>query len=124
MLEGNNIAVLKDQNGSNDVTLEVNPRTGEIADVVKLKMGDKTAVITINDLYNFVWVIANSEQQTSLTPVRKTEVMIYERQHKVRANKNIKKGDVLIVNCKIDVPLTVVDSLRDSQIAKKSLLTL
>ena len=111
-MEGYNVATLTDQSGQNDITLEVNPRSGEVADVVKLRLGDKTAIIKIRDLYNFVWVIANSEMQTELTPVQKTNVYVFERQHHVVAQKNIKKGEHLVVNCKIDVPVETVKQLQ------------
>ena len=54
----------------------------------------------------------DEEQQQELMPVRQTEVRIYERQHRIKLKKNMKKGEIVVANCKIEVPVRVEENIR------------
>lgn len=111
MLQEHNKAVIPDLNGKHDVGLEVNWRT-DLDRVVRISLGDKEAVIPMRELYGFVFVAADAEQQMEMLPVRKTTITKYVRQHKVKAKEAIRPGQELVVNCEIDVPTIVQDGLR------------
>jgi hypothetical protein len=74
------------------------------------KSGNKCTVMK-NDLYAFVFMIGDPEQQSELVPVRKTTITKYVRQHRVIAKKDIRKGEEIVVNCEIDVPTVVEEGI-------------
>lgn len=110
---------LKDLNGVHDIKIDVQWNKGS-EKLAKLTIGDKQSVIKIVDLYKFVFVACDAEQQDDLLPMRQTQVRKYIKQHKVQVKKNLKPGDFLVVNCEIDVPLTVTEGLNGSLKTKKS----
>lgn len=118
MIENKNKVTLPDAMGVNDVEMEVNwsPLS---TDKVKVKIGDKEAVIERQDLFMFMFVIAKPEQQDALTPVRVTKITKYFKQHRVKVGKDLKKGEELVVNCSIDVPTTVEQGLRGDIFSEK-----
>lgn len=71
----------------------------------------KTHRVKLAELWAITFALCDSERQEKLMPVRKTEMMVYERIHKVRVKRDLKKGDELKFRCHVDVPLTVVESL-------------
>jgi len=120
MIDGYDIATIPDLTGQNDVKFEINWREMD-KDVVRIEIGGKKSVVKLADLYKVVFDIVGPEEQSDLLPVRKTTIRKYIRQHRIRAGKNIKKGDEMVVNCEIDVPLTVEEGLRKDVFKKKSL---
>lgn len=82
------------------------------------KSGNK-CLVDKKELYSFVFMISDPEQQSNLLPVRQTTITKYMKQHKVVAKKDIKKGEMVIVNCEIDVP-TVVEEGMSGYIRSKS----
>ena len=110
-----NIATLSDKNGRYDIQVEVN-KEGEMRDDVEFRIKDAMGEwiksrIAIKDLYGLIFVLVNPEQQQEMMPVRKTEIRYYERQHRVKVKRDIKRGEEVIVNCKISVPLVVEEGL-------------
>ena len=118
MLENRNKAFFPDLNKKNDVGIEINWNQNT-KDVVKINIGDKEAVIKMEDLYGFVVMSVSGEKQDNLIPVRQTTITKYIKQHKIMAGKNIKKGEYLVVNCEIDVPRIVEEGLRGSILSKR-----
>ena len=116
-----NEATLYDKNKKNNLICKVNWAPHEIS-TIKMSIGDKEAIIPIAELVGLLLSIGNEEQRDSLMPVRKTEVRKYIRQHKIMAKKNIKKGEFIVVNCEIDVPLTVTEGLAGIIGKKKSII--
>ena len=112
----NNVATLIDRNGRNDIECEVN-KGGKIKDYVEMRIKDERgewikSYIKISDLYGFIWLLVDEEQQQELMPVRQTQVRIYERQHRIKLKKDMKKGEIVITNCKVEVPLRIEENIR------------
>ena len=121
MIEGYNEATLYDKNKKNNVVCKVNWAPNEVS-TIKMSIGDKEAIIPIAELVGLLLSIGTDEQKDSLMPVRKTEMRKYVRQHRIMAKKNIKKGEFIVVNCEIDVPLTVTEGLAGIIGKRKSII--
>jgi hypothetical protein len=115
MMKGNNIATLKDLKGINDIEVEVN-KNDKQQNFVEIRMKDRDgdwirSSIQIKDLFGLVFMIVGEKEQEELMPVRKTEVRVYERQHRIKLNKDMKKGEIVVANCRVDIPLMVEEGL-------------
>lgn len=124
MFETNNIATLTDIKGKNDIQVEVN-KNNEIKDFVEFKVKDENGIwiksyIKINDLYYFIFPLLDTERQEKLMPIRQTQIRTYIRQHKILLKRNMKKGEMVVANCRIDVPLIVEEGLRGLLARRKS----
>ena len=110
MINNPNKITLPDQNNKQDVVFETH-WIKDASKVVRVTIGDNTAVLKIDDLYGLVFMLADPEQQMNLMPVRHTEVRKYIKKHNVMVKKPMKKGDIISVHCEVDVPLQVVEGL-------------
>lgn len=110
-----NTATLEDQSdGKHEIELDVN-WDKDIKDMIKLTFDDKIAYVRKSDLFAFMFVLATPEQQEALIPVRRDEVKAYDRQHRVELLKDMKKGEELVVNCKIHVPTIIDEAIRNEK---------
>lgn len=112
MMDGHEKAVYPDMSEHrNDVSMEVNwnQNTG---DTVRITIGDKTAVIPYVSLYGFVFMNAEGEALSDLMPVKQTVVRKIRKQHHVIVKRSVVKGDRIVVNCEIDVPIAIVQALK------------
>jgi hypothetical protein len=108
MLENKNKVEFPTKGGSK-VEMEINFSSDK--DKVKIIVDGREGIISKKDLYPFVFVIADEETQSKLMPVQRTTIRKYVKQHRVELLKDMKKGDVMVVNCEVDVPLTVEQGL-------------
>jgi len=116
MFTTNNVATLQDRNNQHNIEVEVN-KGGEIKDYVEFRIKDERgdwikSYIKISELYGIIWLLVDEEQQQELMPVRQTQVRIYERQHRIKLKKDMKKGEIVIANCHIEVPLRVEENIK------------
>lgn len=93
------------------------------SDWIQVRVGTQKAGIRKNELWGLAFAIADAKTQDDLMPIRQTEIMVYERIHKVRAKTNINKGDVLSFKCKVDVPVTIKEGLKGIINEKKYIKT-
>jgi hypothetical protein len=115
MMEGKNIATLTDLKGENNIEVEIN-KGNEASEVVEMKVKDEEgnwikSVVSIRELYGMIFMLVGPKEQQELLPVRKTEVRVYERQHKIKLSRDMRKGEIVIANCKMDIPLMVEEGL-------------
>ena len=103
MLKSHNFCLLKDNKGDNDVEVEINFDKKQ-PDVIKMVMGGKTAVINKRELYSMTLLIADEIAQEELMPVNKIDVTQFTRSIRLKAEKDIKKGEEIIANVEIEVP--------------------
>lgn len=94
--------------GDSGVIVEVLP-DGENS--VLIRSGKATYEMKKTDLWLLLFTIADPDTQDKLMPVRKTQIMKFERVHTVQASKPIKKGELLTVKCVVDVDKIVRDSI-------------
>lgn len=92
--------------------LDVRPDSDEIQLRVLTATGEHRERIKKVDLWAAVFAIMDGKMQDDLMPVRQTQMMTFDRVHMVRVKRDLKKGDVLKFRTKIDIPLTIVESLK------------
>ena len=46
-----------------------------------------------------------------MMPIRTTETRIYEGQHKIKLSKNMRKGEIVVANYRMSVPLLIEEGL-------------
>jgi hypothetical protein len=120
MIKGHNIANLTDLQGNSDVEVEINRYKGQ--DFVELRIKDKkdisptdkwkSANIGINELYSLVLSLVGGEELDELIPDRQIKVKVYERQHKIKLLRDMKKGEIVVANFKIEIPTDINDDIK------------
>jgi hypothetical protein len=111
MIKKRNVAKLKDSNKQHDVSIEVNKK-GVPSDVVVLHFDKEVAYINKKDLYDVVFMIADPDTQVEMLPTAVTTVTTYERSIKIKATKDIKKGETITANVSYSIPTTIYEGLR------------
>lgn len=109
---------IEDQDGVNNVDFEVNFDQNR-RDLIKITLGNKISLIKKDDLWNFVFTIVKTDQQQQMIPVRKEEMEQYVKQHTVELQRDMKKGEIMAVNCKVNVRQEVADTVRRELEEKK-----
>lgn len=71
-------------------------------------VGGRDYEVPKNDLHAVAFIIANEEQQEGLVPVKTREVRVFEKQVKIKANKHMKPGDLMVASVKFTVPLEIL----------------
>ena len=116
MIKKHSIAVLKDKNGKNNVEFEIN-KDEKASPFVYLSMNSPDtkieAKIDKKELYGLIFSIVSPEEQEAMIPVGTKVMRRFIRQHNVRAMKDIKKGEMTVVNCNIDIPKIMADKIEE-----------
>ena len=112
-MKGYQQLVIPSQNGSKELNLELNWKDSQSPTDVLITVGEEKTVVDFKDLYMFVLMEATEHLKDELMPEKKVKMYKHIRQHAVIAGKDIKKGDRTIVNCEIDIPKVLVDTLRE-----------
>ena len=115
MMKNNNVATLSDRNGKHDIECEIN-KNDKVKDYVELRVRDEKgewikSYISIKELYGLIFMIVGENEQQEMMPVRTTETRVYERQHRIKLKRNMKKGEIVVANCSISVPLAIEEGL-------------
>jgi hypothetical protein len=77
----------------------------------RVKIGNEETSVKRTDLWMMVFMTNGGKRQDDLLEVKQNEMMQFVRQHQVKATKDIKEGELITVNCNVNVPQVVVDSL-------------
>lgn len=88
---------------------------------VILELDGKRQNIKKNELWMMVFAISKVKKQADLIPVVQQEMVPFYRSVSVRASKDMKAGEVIKTNIKIDIPLTIVQAQLTAE-EKKELL--
>ncbi len=79
---------------------------------VNVKIGKEKGRLQQKDLWMMVFMITkDKKQQDDMVTEQDREMMQFVRQHQVKATKDIKAGEMITVNCNVNVPQVVVDSI-------------
>lgn len=62
----------------------------------KFKIKNETAILDYEDLYSMLFMFADVDEKEQLIPIQTTKIVMARRQVKLRANKDFKKGDIII----------------------------
>lgn len=123
MISEHNFAVIKDINDQKEISFEVN-FDKKHPEYIRVKIGTDTVKIDRQKLWDFVFAIVKPDMQLQMIPKLKTEMERYYKQHSVELQKDMKKGEKLLVNCEVNVKQEVADAYRreieESNIAKLS----
>jgi 23S rRNA C2498 (ribose-2'-O)-methylase RlmM len=116
MIKGNNIANLTDRSGKNDVEVEINKKKQKDSVELRIKSKDSKewlkSDIPIQELYSLVVSLVSGEQLDDLMPEREIKVRVYERQHKIELLRDMKKGEIVVANFKVEVPIDINDDIK------------
>lgn len=82
------------------------------SEVLRFTIDGKVAYMDRAHLYELLFLFGNEEQQEQLVPVREESVKEVTRLLKVRARKNIKKGEIIAVPYTTFVPVGIYEKLR------------
>jgi len=119
MIKNHAKATIKDISGINDVDFEVgfDPKNKNI---IKVTLAGKVSFISKDDLWNFVFSVVQTNQQQRMIPVIKDEMIRYQKEHQIELQKDMKKGEIVIAHCAVNVKQEVADALRRDIEAEKS----
>ncbi len=111
MLNENETFKVKDVSGKNPMSVEVNWRPDDEATneckVLRIKMGKEEAYIAIGDLRTILFATSSAEEQRKMMPMQMVTQRRYQTMLGVKADKDIKKGEM--VNFKVDIPLPPIE---------------
>lgn len=105
----NNTATIEDIINGNDLQFEFDKGNPDIVKIITKEGVEST--VRKGDLFQFIFLVGNPEQQKALLPHELRVMTKYIRQHKVRVTKDIKAGDELVVDCEMLVPQVVQEGL-------------
>ena len=100
-----------DQKHKNDVLCEINI-PGERKDVIGFTLRGITSFIKIKDFYSVCLLLVKNKQIEKLFPIIERKVKKYKRQIKLIAQKDIKKGETIVVTYEVDVPQVIKENDR------------
>jgi len=124
MMKSNNTCTLTDIKGYRNIEVEVN-KNNKVEDYVEFRVKDENgnwvkSYVKIKELYALIFMLVGKEEQEVLMPIRQTDVRTYVRQHRIKLKKDMKKGEIVVANCRISVPLIVENGLRGLMKKRKS----
>ena len=127
MLKNHAKAKIKDISGINDVDFEVNWDPKQ-KNSIKVTLGGKISHISKDDLWNFVFTIVQTSQQQRMIPVLKHEMIRYQKEHQIELQRDMKKGEIVIAHCAVNVKEEVDSAMRreleeEKSYKQKSVLT-
>ncbi|MCK9370410.1 hypothetical protein M0R04_10920 [Candidatus Dojkabacteria bacterium] len=107
---------MPDLNKQNDWFLEVNwnPKDKKINDckIVRVTFPDgKEALIEREKLHAVLFAIGRADEQRELVPQTQTRVMKFKKLLKVKAFKNMEKGEELIFPYEFEVPIAQIETI-------------
>ncbi len=82
---------------------------------IKFKIGKEEAVIDRSELYQMLFFFGDEDQQEELIPVTEEKVRSINMLIKVRAKKDIKKGEMVQVRYQYMMPISQIQKLRLSE---------
>jgi len=116
MMEGHEKAVYP-----GGITLETGWSSDpNLVEEIRVTIGDQKGIISYKDLFGFVLMNADAEGIAKLSPATKTLVRKFVKQHNVKVKKPIPAGGYVVVNCEVDVPISVMEGLAGSLSSMKA----
>lgn len=111
--KGGNQAMLNDVDGRTPIFLDINFGGQErYKDTVMISIGDsERRIIRYSDLFSFMFVLGTPEQQAKMMPVRQELGNEYMKQVRIKCKKDMKEGEELVVNIRVNVPQVVEEQI-------------
>lgn len=124
MLTEHHKVELLDKNKKHKFFAEVNwePDNEKInnSKVIRLSCDEKYAYVDVKHFMEFLFAVGNPQQQQRLIP--QTVTRVHEQQMKlaIKATKDIKKGEEIVMNdIKVSIPCFVVDKIGEVNVERK-----
>ena len=106
----------------NDLVFEVNYADNDIVKdcrVIKWTVGEDQGFIERKHLFEFLWTIGKPEEQRRMIPQKIRKVRNIQKLLKVKATKDVRKGEELIFQANIEVPLSEEELISEIKKSKK-----
>lgn len=82
---------------------------------IKIKIGKESSRIKKKDLWQIAFMISDVMKQDELLPAQQITMMEFDREHMVKAEKDIKAGEIVKFHCHVSVPKVIVDHLLEKK---------
>lgn len=103
-------AEIEDVNGGTYAIFDVN-FDENLKDCVKISIDGASRVVKYTDLFSFMFAIGTKEQQAKMIPVREELGHQYMKQIHVKLKKDMKEGEMMVVNVPVNVPEIVENQI-------------
>ena len=107
-LEGKNLEVEINYRGEKDFVYdEIEGKKVPVKDedkVLRFKIGDEVAEIRYTDLWTVAFMAGSGVNQTALAPVKWSSQRFINQHLKIKAHKDIKRGESIIVKHTVKIP--------------------
>lgn len=80
-----------------------------------ITLGGKKAKITQDELHSLSFYAADSKQMEDEIFAKVYPVQPYTRQHQVEVQKDLKKGEKLVVSCTVEIPVLIEERFKREQ---------
>lgn len=80
-------------------------------DCVKIRINYEETIIRYTDLFSFMFTLGTKEQQSKMIPVREELGNQYMKQIQVKLKKDMKEGEMMVVNVPINIPQIIEDGI-------------
>lgn len=97
--------LLQDKNKINDFHIVFDPSLSIMRVYIEADGKTTEAFIDKDEFWTVAFSIADERTQEMLIPVRTEQSRVFEKQIRVRAQKDIKKGEEIIVSHKMTIPI-------------------
>ncbi len=87
-------------------------------DNIQLILGDQKTTVPFKELWSAVFVLSNGEYKAQMIPAAKEDRMVFSRKLRIRAAKDIKAGEEIVVWTEFDVKQAIVESIAEENGAK------
>lgn len=108
MIEHYEKFVLHDKNGNNDIEADVNWRPDDEdlnkCQIVRFKLGKKTAYISKDELNALIFIIGSRNEQRKMIPQKLTKVRHYNTFVNIMATRDVKRGEIIRGPVTITIP--------------------
>lgn len=119
MLKQGAQALIQDVRGQKTpLVFEVN-FDDDFKDCVRIDADGQRFIVKYTDLFSFMFTIASKEHQAKMIPIREELGNQYMKQISVKLKKDMKEGEMMVVNVPINVPQVIEDAI----LKEKELLT-
>ena len=103
MIEEPQLFPLKDANQRIVATIYALPNK----ETVEFKINEEKVIISLGDLRTILFALSDNEEQKKMMPLQMVTQRKYQTMLGVKAQKDIKKGEV--INFKVDIPLPPIE---------------
>ena len=103
MIEEPQLFPLKDANKKIVATIYALPNN----ETVEFKINEEKVIISLGDLKTILFALSNPQEQKDMMPLQMVTQRKYQTMLGIKAQKDIKKGEV--INFKVDIPLPPIE---------------